>query len=475
MKIVNESNPLAIRSLVMRVRPLGILLACVSGLFAATVSAQEVKHVVLISVDGLAASYVDDPKAELPTLRMLAKRGARADGMITTFPSVTWPSHTSLITGCTAARHGVIGNSVFDRRAGREVVYIGDPELEKADAIKVPTLYDIVHAAGLKSGSVIWPCCNGARSLDWVIPDSNKPAIHDKYTTPGFVAELKDAGIDITELGKWGWNKQFSSPRDDLYTRVALHLLEKRRANLVLLHLITPDGIEHAYGPHTPEAYKAVAEADANVKRIWDALQKPPFAGQSALFVTSDHGFAGIEKLIRPNVELKRLGLIETNDKNQPTRRQAWCVAQGGSAFIYLLGDGANRAAAARVRTALSQLEGVDRVLEPGDFAELGLPLPMDNPQAPDFILTTGQGYSFNAELTGEVIGPVTETYRGTHGHLPQPAYMHATFIAAGTGIRPGTRLKLINNIDVAPTIARLMGLKLDGVDGRVLDDILTK
>ena len=80
-----------------------------------------VRHVVLISVDGLAASYLDDPRANLPTLRMLAKKGARADGMITTFPSVTWPSHTSLVTGTRAASHGVIGNSVFDRRAGRAV------------------------------------------------------------------------------------------------------------------------------------------------------------------------------------------------------------------------------------------------------------------------------------------------------------------------------------------------------------------
>lgn len=452
---------------------LSVLVAASAAFSPALVSAEEVKHVVLISVDGLAASYLDDPKAELPTLRMLMKQGTRAEGMITTFPSVTWPSHTSLITGTTAAKHGVIGNSVFDRRASRELIYIGDPELEKADAIKVPTLYDVAHAAGLKCGSVIWPCCNGAKSLDWVIPDSNKQAIHDKYTTPGFVAELKEAGIDISELGKWGWDKKYSSPRDDLYTRVALHLLEKHQANLILLHLITPDGVEHAYGPHTPEAYKAVAEADVNVKRVWDALQKPPFAGKSALFVTSDHGFAPIEKLIRPNVEFKRLGLIETDDKNKPTKRQAWCVAQGGSAFIYLLDDATRSEQLPRVKAALSKLEGVQRVIDPAEFAAFGLPTPTENHEAPHLILATGQGYSFNGDLTGDVIGPATETYRGTHGHLPQPAYMHATFIAAGTGIRSGVKLKTVNNTDVAPTIARLLRLKLDGADGRVLREAL--
>ena len=165
-----------------------------------TASAAEVRHVVLISVDGLAASYLDDPQAELPTLRKLAKLGARAEGMLTTFPSVTWPAHTSLVTGTIAAKHGVIGNSVFDRRANRELVYIGDPELEKDQAIRVPTLYDVAHAAGWKCGSVIWPCCNGAKSLQWVIPDSNKVALHAKYTTPGFVDELKQADIDISEL-----------------------------------------------------------------------------------------------------------------------------------------------------------------------------------------------------------------------------------------------------------------------------------
>ncbi len=73
-------------------------------LAVAPVPAAEVRHVVLVSVDGLAATYLDDPKADLPTLRELRRRGAAADGMITTFPSVTWPSHTSLITGTTPRR-----------------------------------------------------------------------------------------------------------------------------------------------------------------------------------------------------------------------------------------------------------------------------------------------------------------------------------------------------------------------------------
>src|SRR5882762_8701147 len=148
--------------------------------FICAADGPSVRHVVLVSVDGLAASYLDDPRAEMPTLRALAKSGAVAKGMITSFPSVTWPAHTSLITGVQPARHGVIGNSVWNRKLDRPLVYIGDPELTKEQAIRVPTLYDAAHRAGLKCGSVIWPCCNAADSLSWVIPDAGRADLHAK-------------------------------------------------------------------------------------------------------------------------------------------------------------------------------------------------------------------------------------------------------------------------------------------------------
>jgi predicted AlkP superfamily pyrophosphatase or phosphodiesterase len=432
----------------------------------------KVQHVVLISVDGLAASYLEDPRAHIPTLRLLMKQGASARGMLTAFPSVTWPAHVSLVTGTTPRRHGVIGNAVFDRRKNKPVVYIGDPELTKDQAIRVPTLFDVAHAAGLKTASVIWPCCNGAKTLDWVIPDSNKPQLHARYTTPGFAAELADAGIDITPLGKWGWDKNYATARDELYSRVARHLLDRHRPNLLLLHYITPDGVEHAFGPHTPEAYVAVAESDKRVAEIWKALQTPPLQGRATLFVVSDHGFAPYEKIVQPNVVLKQLGLIETDDKGKVARRRAWCVSQGGSAFIYLLDESKKDELLPRVRAALAEVEGVQSVLEPADFTRLGLPHPDDNPEMAHLVLTTGPGYSFGDSLTAEaVVG--AGGHKGTHGHLPQPPYMHATFLAAGAGIKAEARLRTVESVDVAPTIARLLGLRLPTAEGRVLAEIL--
>src|ERR1700681_2838222 len=108
----------------MRVTAL-LLLAC-SFLWPhaihATSAADSQRTVVIISVDGLAAFYMDDPKAEMPTVRALANAGASASMMKVSAPSVTWPNHTTLVTGVTPARHGVVGNDYYDRDRRKTVV-----------------------------------------------------------------------------------------------------------------------------------------------------------------------------------------------------------------------------------------------------------------------------------------------------------------------------------------------------------------
>ncbi len=434
-------------------------------------AAEPVKHVVLLSIDGLAAEYLTDPKAEIPNLRKLIAKGASAKGMITTFPSVTWPSHTTLVTGVVPAKHGVLGNNVWDRKANKSLAYIGDPELEKEQAIRVPTIYDVASESGLTCGAVIWPCINGAKTLKWSIPDAGKAEIHAKYTTPGMVDELGSAGIDISKLGEWGWAKDKSIERDQLYTQTANYLLEKHGVNLMLLHLITVDGVEHAYGPFTREAYTAIAAADKHVGEIWATLQKGSLKDNSTLIVVSDHGFAPVRKLIRPNAVFKEMGLVTVDADDEVNHRDAWCVAQGGSAFVYLLNPEKENELNSELQTKLAKLEGVKAIVTPDQYDKFGLPQPNANPQAPHFVLLTEPGYSFNDALTLPVIDE-SKTLLGTHGHEVSPAWMHATFIAAGKGIRP-TKLDVIQNTQVAPTIARLLGLEMKNVDGKPLVEIL--
>jgi predicted AlkP superfamily pyrophosphatase or phosphodiesterase len=426
------------------------------ALLAATACAAE-RHVVLISVDGLAAFYLNDPKAPIPTLRKLMAQGATASGMVVTFPSSTWPSHTTLITGAAPARHGLLGNAVIDRATGRDITYIGDPEFTKDQCVRVPTLYDAAHQAGLKTASVIWPATVGAKTLDWAIPDTNRPEVLARSISPGLVAELDAAGIPTASLPRWGWQKDYSGPRDLTYTRIAEHLLKKHRPSLTLLHLVTPDGHQHNYGPRTDEAYWAIGSADDRIRQIWEALQAPGLAGRSTLIVVSDHGFAPYDRVIYPNVVLKEMGL------------EGKARFQGGIGGVYLL-DRSNLAErVARIQARLAAVEGVDRVLTAAEFMPLGLPDPEKQTQQADLMLSPKPGYSFSNEAKGTAaVGP-KGALRGAHGHLPDQDFAHATFIAVGAGVKPGRRLGKISSMDVAPTIAAILGVKLPTAQGKTL------
>jgi hypothetical protein len=111
--------------------------------------------------------------------------------------------------------------------------------------------------------------------------------------------------------------------------------------------------------------------------------------------------------------------------------------------------------------------------LEPADFAKLGLPQPEENPEMAQLVLTTRPGFAFDDATVGEPIADAGG-HKGCHGHWPEPRFMQATFVAWGAGIRAGARLKTIENIDVAPTIARLLHVQLPAAEGRVVDEVLS-
>jgi predicted AlkP superfamily pyrophosphatase or phosphodiesterase len=87
--------------------------------------------VVVISMDGLPADYFGDPRVDMPNLRAFAAKGARAERMLPVFPTVTWPNHTSMVTGVMPARHGVLANRYYDRAERKDVDLIWDPIFDK--------------------------------------------------------------------------------------------------------------------------------------------------------------------------------------------------------------------------------------------------------------------------------------------------------------------------------------------------------
>ncbi|MCA9000172.1 MAG: alkaline phosphatase family protein [Planctomycetaceae bacterium] len=443
------------------------LLALGQSLFAD--NPQTDRCVVLISVDGLANFYLDDPLAEMPTLRRLAKEGARADGLVCSFPTVTWPNHTTLVTGVPPAKHGVIGNNYLDRKSGDKIPFIPDPLFDKHEIVKVPTVYDVAHRAGLTTAGIIWPATRRARTLDWTVPDMGGDDAWQTYGTAHWVEEMRQAGIPVDKHGAWVRESSGGVQRDWLYTRLAAHLFEHHPPNLMLIHLVEVDHVQHKFGPKTPEAYWSVSFADDRIRDIVEAARKSPYGEKTTFVIASDHGFYPIETDIRPNVKLRQLGLIET-DGNQIPSKRAWCVAQGGGCMVYILDESQRETLLPQLKTELGTLEGVQAVVLPEDFESRGLSLPADDSRSPDLWLAAKSGYSFTETHTGEETTAPRSSLGGTHGYLPDQPDMLGTLVISGYGIRPGTNLGKQQSINVAPTMAHLLGVEMNDCDGQVIE-----
>lgn len=440
-----------------------------AGITACSATAQDGKdrHVVVVCVDGLPAYLLNDPQVALPSIRGLAARGASAEGMTPANPSVTWPNHTSLMSGVWPARHGVLFNGGLERSGPGLPVKV-NPKKEKDELVFAPTLFDVLHEQGYTTAAINWPCTRNMKSVDDNFPDV--PDAID-YTTPRLISELQTAGLLVDGTQK-SFAKMGSTVRDTVWTYAACQTIRERKPNVMFLHVLNLDGVHHKYGPLTPAGYTAAAYADTLVGEVIQAVDDAGIRDKTTIFVVSDHGFMAIPKTLQPNVLLRKAGLL-TVEGNAVTTARVHVVPEGGIAMVYLTMPQDEKGDAAKVIELFKSQEGIADILTPDKFAAFGLPLPTDHPGMANLVLVAKDGYGFSGTATGDDFVIKSEGTLGTHGFLSNNPKMNATFVAAGAGIRAGTKLGQIRNVDLAPTIARLLGSKLDNVDGQVLEQIL--
>jgi predicted AlkP superfamily pyrophosphatase or phosphodiesterase len=426
--------------------------------------------VVMVSIDGLAAYYLDDPKADMPNIRALAKAGARASSMKSVMPTVTWPNHTTLVTGVTPAHHGVVGNNYYNRAKKEQLTLIFDPVYDKDEIVKVPTIYDAAKSSGLLTAAVNWPASRNAKTLDWTTPEVHKPDLYRKYTTPSVLRECDENGIALLEE-VFPAGKEIAGKTDEIYTRVFNLLIHKHRPQLALLHLSDVDHTEHESGPKSVEAYATIQKADERVGEIWKMLQRD-FPDKATLIVVSDHGFSPIKSIVLPNIVLRQAGLVEVKEK-KITGGAVRVVSQGGAAMLYVL-DEANRSAViGKIEKAFRKVKGISKIVKPEQLSDYGMANPKVDPNAPDMMLLAEMGYTFGDTAAGDVPFNEKPERLGSHGHDASFPELHATFVAWGAGIKAGSHLGEINNLDVAPTIAKLLKISLPSTDGKPLQEIL--
>jgi len=435
-----------------------LLIALVLTLMVMTAAAQSPTPVVLmISIDGLRPDYVtgaDKHGLKIPTLRRFVTEGAYAEGVQGVIPTVTYPSHTTLITGVWPAKHGILSNTVFEPlRTGPANWYW------YADDIRAPTLWDAAARAGWTTASIQWPVSVGAR-VTWNIPEywrsggDEDAKLLRALSTPGLLTELE------ADLGPYPRKLEIGD--DEARGRFAARLLEKKRPALLTLHLIALDHTQHETRPFSAETFAVLERQDAVVAKLRETAERLA-PGRAFVAVVSDHGFARVDTNLNLFVAFREAGLLGV-ERGRVADWKAIPWTSGGSAAI-VLKDPADGATRGQVRALLDKLagdpaNGIDRVLDADALhARGGYP-----PAA--FVVGLKPGWQMGSTLSGAVL---SAGKGGNHGHLPDVPDLRASFFLVGPGVPAGRALGLIDMRDVAPTLARRAGLSLPTADGKIL------
>ena len=404
------------------------------------------RHVVVISIDGMRGSVLSAPHPDLkiPNLRRLMAEGSYAEAVEAVYPSVTYPCHTTLVTGRVPAEHGIYTN-LSSRQAGK------NPRdwFWFAKSIKASTLWDEARRAHLTTASVAWPVTVGA-AIDWDVPEIWNP-YKKAAADPVYLAKFMNPITAIETLAALGIPKEVSD-LDEPRTRLAVYFLEKHKPNLLLVHLEDVDDTEHGSGPDSPQTAAALEKVDAHVGEILAEVKRAGIEETTDVFVVSDHGFQNIHRYISPNILLESAGLLTTH-WGAITGGRIATVANGGSFFIYWPPGEDLRA---EVDAALKPLRDQGLVWSVFDHQAL---LDMGADPGAQLALEAPDSTEYTNDSNGDLVRQEKSPATGTHGFLPYRKGLEASFVAWGPEIRQGVDLHRIRMTAVGPTILKAMGI----------------
>lgn len=438
-----------------------LLLAMSVGIKA---SAQQRPYipVVLISVDGLKPDYVleaDKHGLKIPNLRRLVKEGAFATTVTGNMPTVTYPSHTTMVTGVSPSKHGIYTNSPFDpfgKNQGGWNWY--------AEDIKVPTLWEVVNQAGMSSSNVDWPVTVGANIKYnivqiWRASTAEDHKLLRALTTKGLLEESEKV------LGEYPYGYNYTIDSDGQRARFSAYILEHKKPNFHTAYFSVLDEEQHANGPYTKKVFETLEAIDAMIGTVWQGALRAG-NGRAYLCVVSDHGFSRIDKEIRLNFALREAGLLQLDEKGALKSFRAIAWNSGGSTAV-VLKDKNDSEARQKIREILVKLtaDGSSGVLKFFEGEELKKTGGYGEQPSVAFIVGSKPGYYFGGGFEGPIIRP--RGIGGGHGFLPELAEMDSAFFISGPGIQASRNLGRMDMRDIAPTLAALLKVKLTRAEGR--------
>lgn len=425
------------------------------------------KRLFVFSIDSL---FYDDIRwiEKCPHLSQLFKRGSHLKGMTSTYPTMTYVAHSTILTGCHPDTHGIFHNE-------RAQAGVKHPAWHwyRRD-IKCPTFLDAAKAAGYRSLVVNWPVTGSDPAVDYLVPEiwtdefeGDSRSLFAGACSPG-METLFDRYRNILR-----WKEQ---PELDIFgMNCALDVIRDHRPEIILLHFSFLDSARHRHGLYPPAARDALFACDFRFGIICKALKEAGVFDDTNFVVIGDHGHLPVKQVFHPNVRLAERGLIRLDGGGGIAGWDCFCHSAGLSCQVSVRENG-GAAVREKLLAVLAEMTGdeslgCERVLGKDELKER---YRLEGPF--DYCIESRPGTAFGNNYTGpEILSTDNTDYKvsvATHGHLPEKGPQPLLF-AAGPQIAEGLALPAGNLIDEAPTFAAILGLELPGAQGRAIESLL--
>jgi len=455
---------------------------CVSFAFSpvggtATESTKPDRHVVVVVWDGMRPDFVSEETT--PTLWKLAREGVTFRNHHAVYPSATMVNGTALVTGVYPGKNGVVANYEYRPEIDRSrsiniespaAVSRGD-EVSGGKFISVPTIAELIQRAGERT--VI-----AAAKTVGLLLDRHADSGPAKNRVTLFAGRTLPRNILTSIVAALGPFPSAHLQRDGWTTKAVTDLLWKDGLPaLSVIWLGEPDLTEHESAPGAPPALAAIKSSDENLAAILSALDRQAARETTDLLVVSDHGFSTIKRSIDLRKILSDAGFVAKTEFNgEPKPGEIMLVGNGGSVLFYVVGHDAM--VMRRLIDFLQQSNFAGVI-----FTKQGLPgtfhlndAKIDNPHAPDIVMAFRWNDSKNQFGTPGMIDADWQRKAGEGTHASLSRFdMHNTLIAAGPDFRRGQTDDLpTGNVDLAPTIVRILGITSpEQMDGRILAEAM--
>lgn len=448
------------------------------------------KKLFVLSMDAMVGEDIEYLRNK-PNFSKIMAHCCQIEKVQTVYPSITYPAHCSMITGCKPGRHGIYNNTVFMSKVGYPDWYIDRTN------IKVEDLFDAAKRAGCTTGSVYWPIMGNNKNIDYNVNEyffykerkAQKIELNEDIVVKDFVE--MGANEDTVKVIKENY-KRFPTQYDNRVGDLAINqtfddfingcicsIIRRYQPDLLVAHNCFLDSSRHKYGIFNEHINHGLDIMDEWLGEIADAMKEAGVYDDTNFVIISDHGQMDFMRRVKPNVLLVKEGFLNIDENGKPMDDwRAYVQSNGMSASVHVKDKKDEKAVYELFRKYCDgEIEwygknwGIGEVLTKAQVEEkYGWSGPFS------FVLETDGYTTFSEECKDPFIGNVDfEDYRlgkATHGYQPEKG-PQPVFVAKGPDFKKDFKIPFAYTIDEAPTFAKILGDGMPTADGRVLDEIL--